>query len=124
MTMVLLLAATGAIVVLASYMSKWDAQKRMKKLREEEKTFKDKVSKFRAKEMSVLEDVASAVTLRGVDLADMDINAALTMARGFGQHRWIGGGNVIIVGAKDDPSPRRPKVPTAAPAGTKGRPHG
>ncbi|RWJ03488.1 hypothetical protein [Mesorhizobium sp.] len=124
MTMILLLAATGAIVVFASYWSKWDTQKRMKKLREEEKTFKDKVSKFRAKEMSVLEDVASAVTVRGVDLGpsyEMDFNLLMARSKRF----RFGGGNVVIVGnpATDAPPPRRPKA-QAAPAGTKGRPHG
>ncbi|RWI35392.1 hypothetical protein [Mesorhizobium sp.] len=120
--MVLLLAATGAIVVLASYFSKWDAQKRMKKLREEEKTFKDKVSKFRAKKMSTLEDVASAVAVRSGHLGTYDVDF-LTMARGLG-HRWLtGGGNVIIVETKDDPSPRRVKAQAASRL-TKGTRHG
>ncbi|TIL23661.1 MAG: hypothetical protein E5Y88_22300 [Mesorhizobium sp.] len=87
MTMVLLLAATGAIVVFASYLSKWDAQKRMKKLREEEKAFKDKVSKFRAKEVASLEaQGASAVALSGVDVAKLapKFEAVMEMARGLG----------------------------------------
>lgn len=126
MTMILLLAATGAIVVFASYLSKWDTQKRMKKLREEERTFKDKVSKFRAKEVSALEGVASAVTVRGVDLGPYDMEFNLTTARALGRRFLASGGNVIIVGnpPTDAPPPRRPKPPTAASAGTKGRPHG
>ncbi|MER9176191.1 hypothetical protein NKH72_21680 [Mesorhizobium sp. M0955] len=53
--MILFLAVTGAIIVAASYISKRDSQKRMKQLRAEEAAFKEKVSRFRAREVETVQ---------------------------------------------------------------------
>ena len=46
--MVLFVIAFGGLVVAASYLSKWDSQKRMRELRAEEAAFRAKMSQSRA----------------------------------------------------------------------------